>query len=340
MREPTFPFHRCPIEILKTIFECTALPQRNRLKAAIAISQVCTAWRLTALSTPQLWSKIDLRLNLPPLLLNHIWDEMTKRTRGVPPEIEVHAWGRNLWENLPINFAHVQEIDTLSLNLSGDEDEIDRLCELDDRALPIPYRPIRHLKIGWHGAAFLPTKRWCLDRWLLKRPNIQEMHIYANIEVYFENQRPLFDVKYLNLVGINQLNPSEVNMVFPNLETLVTSKIFHQNNSSIIKFPCLNHLHLSHSRVGTDIWGDILCPSLLTFDTGRATFTPSLYTFLKAHPSIKHLMLWWQYEEVLYRVSAAAPQIIRLQIDGITALTTLTDWEGTESSPIFQTWKN
>jgi F-box-like len=96
----TPPIHRCPPELLSTIFTMSLPPVRYELldepaKSSRTLSQVCFRWRDAALSVSRLWNHITLSR----WSSNRIeWlEELSRRSRQVPVSLRVWVGGLG-WE--------------------------------------------------------------------------------------------------------------------------------------------------------------------------------------------------------------------------------------------------
>ncbi|KIM22316.1 hypothetical protein M408DRAFT_28784, partial [Serendipita vermifera MAFF 305830] len=68
------PIRRCPDDILREIFEltiCDIAFWSDALKKSVDLSSVCQKWRLAAIGTPSLWTKISFNLKNEPEVLEH-----------------------------------------------------------------------------------------------------------------------------------------------------------------------------------------------------------------------------------------------------------------------------
>ena len=99
-RRGTPPIHRCPPELLTTIFIMSLPPVRYELldepaKSSRTLSQVCFRWRDAALSVSRLWNHITLSR----WSSNRIeWlEELSRRSRQVPVSLRVWVGGLG-WE--------------------------------------------------------------------------------------------------------------------------------------------------------------------------------------------------------------------------------------------------
>lgn len=100
----TLPIHRCPPELLNTIFIMSLPPVQlldEPAESSRTLSQVCFHWRDAALSVSRLWSHITLSR----WTNNRIeWlEELSRRSRQVPVFLRVWIGGRG-WEVAPSLF--------------------------------------------------------------------------------------------------------------------------------------------------------------------------------------------------------------------------------------------
>lgn len=332
----TFPFHSCPIEILQTIFEYSALSEEKILKASITISHVCRSWRRITLVTPRLWATITLKLDRPHTMIDLIWNEMTKRASSVPLVVEIEVSQISLRDSLPRDFEHVRSIKSLSLIFGGFQTSEDHLLcfqELHELTFPIPRCPIQHLEVN-NTFVFRYTSSWALDSWIRKWSSVQTIKIDAGVRVHFEDKQPFYNIRSLDLDADGTYSIHDVATLFPNLDTLTLSGEQDRGSYPIILFPYLKSLFLR--RIRNDLaWDIISCPKLVTFYPPENRSPPSLYGFLQAHPSIKCLKLWWLDQALLSHISESAPQVNSLQLDGVLALSKVVDWVGLNAPPIF-----
>ncbi|KAI5896718.1 uncharacterized protein SCHCODRAFT_02569644 [Schizophyllum commune H4-8] len=93
------PIRRLPPEILSVVFEfaLTEKWKRNCIgHSSLNVAKVCSIWRATALSTPQLWKYINIDILL---LINHPWKKAIEthllRSREIPLSIRLSFYSIN-----------------------------------------------------------------------------------------------------------------------------------------------------------------------------------------------------------------------------------------------------
>jgi F-box-like len=82
------PLRHCPDEVLGLIFE----EARRDFADAVTLSHVCRRWRAIAISSPRLWSRIDLALDLPDNAAESKVQAFLSRVSRVPATIYLCFW--------------------------------------------------------------------------------------------------------------------------------------------------------------------------------------------------------------------------------------------------------
>jgi hypothetical protein len=319
------PIRRCPSDVLKVIFEWTALfsaidhptsveiSDEKWFEAATRLSHVCQRWRSIALDTPKLWSKLP-GISLYPIGGDNLfWERTITRVRGYPAEVSLSGFGKlsgvqNATEAYrSCRFHELPHIQVLELELDSD----DSMQHLFHPLFQMPQGIVEELRITSESRSIITFEEIVLPALLrafpfLKRLSLSDLAFNSSKIVSFGS------ITSLKLQSVSLDNDmGQLSRQFPNLRRLylqIYGDIVAPN--SRCHFPALEELNISEMDSPDEFLAALDCPNLVKFHFHLFTMG-AFMDFVARHQKLTHLLVM-EWDEGFETLAEVAPDVIEL----------------------------
>lgn len=326
---PVHPIMRCPIDILKCIFEaCFETPNLSykTFSTSASISQVCRHWRAISLDTPRIWSIIDIECSKPTSFscLQEFWERTYTRIKQVPAYILIRSISTS--SKFPyqgIQLDKIPVIEHLMFNVVHDDDyEV-----LLESLFPMPIGILHTLSVdGCQMSSFGIPINWNVGRLLCRLPQISKLEMTCVPSMHMQNL--VFDsIHTLIIAFAEEINPIAVLTSVPRVKSVKMHSIsdFKTSNVACIRMAHLTSLMISGRNPEDFLWlAQISCPILEEFEVGcKERHVEPILSFISVHSTISTLDYRAAWINIV-DLETVAPQIRNLSlpynIDTVVAL--------------------
>lgn len=351
------PIRRCPMEILRYIFEDTFIPRDRyervtKLQQATWLSHVCQHWRTIVLNTPSLWIEISVNFAQEPSAVRAYWKRAVDRVKSLPATVRLYNIGgtdektpRGRWEHreeqeILLTFCNLEEVPFIS----SLEFEIAEGLPIQDALAWITKFPsgnLDHLAIkGYNSEQPGRVGLWDWSTFLHRFPPFETLELDTLGFITFSPSTPFTSLTELNITDVFAVNILELLRSCPNVAELVVGPCWEGNGtlSVPLTMPALTSLQV-YEHPSFPWSGDITFPRLSTLSIWNYNYdrlSEEAIGFIARHPSITNIGITVK-EPLLERLADVAPQLTELAVSSEkSSIRALIDWRQADlSGPAF-----
>jgi hypothetical protein len=319
------PIRRCPSDVLKVIFEWTALfsaiehptsleiSNDDWFEAATRLSHVCQRWRTIALDTPKLWSKIPGFSLYPIGSDNLFWERTISRVRGYPAEVSLSGFEelsgiQNATEAYrSCRFHELPHIRILEFELDSDDSKQHLFHPLFRK----PQGVVDELKITGGFRANINFEEVLIPALLRDLPSLERLSLsdlgFSSSKIVSFGGITSLKLQYVTLN--NDLG--QLSRQFPNLRRLflqVYDDILVSN--STCHFPALEELNIIEMTSVDEFLTALDCPNLVKFHFHLFT-NDEFKDFVVRYSKMSRLLVM-EWDTGFKALADIAPDIIEL----------------------------
>ncbi|KIM23287.1 hypothetical protein M408DRAFT_27978 [Serendipita vermifera MAFF 305830] len=307
------PIRRCPDDILREIFELVTAniaSWKDTLNESVNLSSVCQKWRLVAISTPSLWTKVSFDLNNEPEVLEHQQQTVVSRIKGRAASIVV---GDLEYPPDPVEWINACGLDMFPLieNLHFNLKKPGNIIELLRPDLSLPAGRVRKLVIDAVGPSSrlrdIGQPKWIGENLLDQFPGLLSATINGVSMIQFQMTKINSTLTELTINNAKYVAIMSILWDCPELETLTLRDTLILGDPTPVEAPSLKSLQLESTE--GDAW--MIHTSLPKLET-LIFFpdTPAILTLISTNRSIKSLV----YRGATADILDIAPQLLALNI--------------------------
>jgi hypothetical protein len=304
------PIRRYPTDVLQIIFElaCQASNPANRIHTAIRLSHVCQRWRMISVDTPRLWCDVTFSFGMKRAHTSAFWSSLIPRMRCVPASITLlsldEAGGNRLKQ---CNLRQISVISSLMLDLTGWE-YFSRI-----KSFPcfwprsgVKQLTVQHIPRDDRPDGVLPGT-WDIGDLLENVPPVTELDLNAPCQLIITPSTKLATITRLRLKGMVNVDVLSTVSLLPTLShlDLQNAGFTPVVQTTQVVSNSLKYLKVCNSEA--ELWLERLsCPNLDTFLVGDVLILELYTSFIKEHPSITHLDMCGELENIATLASVAS----------------------------------
>lgn len=314
LQEHSSPISRCPVDILKCIFEATIekpdFPYKSgtSLTTATCLSRVCRKWRAICFDTPRLWSICRMTCAAVRGSISRemiFWERVLALVKSVPMIIRIAATS-TVYPYWSIRIDKVPVIERLELHCSEHNYDI-----ISNSTLPLPKNTLNELYISqsWLYENTISTRD--VDKLLHRFPPIRSFYLHIGGKLHMSGH-VYTSIHTLSIRHAQEMNPLLILASLPRLQRLKFQSV---NSIQITTTASVKLAHLKSLGLGlvySIAWlTSIDCPNLEEFAISHPTNPNDILNFISSHRSILSL-IYRGYRGDLPRLASVAPQLQHL----------------------------
>lgn len=318
LSKQSHPILRCPVEILRCIFEATtdglSSPygySRITFYMAMRLSEVCRKWRTICLDSPRLWSVYRMHCMIDRRSISRLkvfWERLSALVKHAPMLISIQG----ITDYFPYSGIRLDKfpvIERLELNFSSSRDF--RISS--NPGFPRPQGTLRELciSISRRHESIISTRD--IDQLLLRFPQICSLHL--DLGGILQMSGHIYNsIHTLSIHHAQDINALSILASLPRLQRskfLDIDEIKTTTNTSV-KLTDLKSLGFRlYGRTSTSWLARLDCPNLEELTVWNHLGSQDILAFISSHRSILSLIYLGYYED-LDQLDNIAPQLQHL----------------------------